>query len=159
MRCDGSETFGTLKRTSAPMVTVAPAPRVLVVDDEELVRTFAGRVLRDGGYEVVEASDGDEVLQLVEQQRPFDLFVIDLVMPGMSGDELARQLRRREPDTKVLYFTGYSDRLFQEKSELWENEAFLEKPVTIKGLREAVSLLLFGHNQGPRTPPPPSTSR
>ena len=124
-------------------------PRVLVVDDEESIRRFAERVLRDAGYDVIVAADGPEVLRLVEQQRPFDLFVIDLMMPQMKGDELARQLRGANPDTKVLYFTGYSDRLFQEKSTLWEGEAFIEKPVNTKGLLEAVSLLLFGHTHRP----------
>jgi CheY-like chemotaxis protein len=126
-----------------------PTPRVLVVDDEESVRNFAERALADAGYEVVIASDGPEALRLVEaQRRPFDLFVIDILMPEMRGDELARLLRQRDPDMKVLYFTGYSDRLFQEKSMLWENEAFIEKPVAIKGLLEAVSLSIFGHTRG-----------
>jgi two-component system, cell cycle sensor histidine kinase and response regulator CckA len=124
--------------------------RVLVVDDEESIRRFAERTLRDVGYEVVLASDGPEAVRLVDAQAvPFDLFVIDVLMPQMRGDELARLLRQRDPDAKVSYFTGYSDRLFQEKSTLWENEAFLEKPVTIKGLLEAVSLLIFGHTHEP----------
>jgi len=50
---------------------------------------------------------------------------------------------------KVLYFTGYSDSLFEERKLLWQHEAFIEKPVTIAGLLEAVSLLLFGHVTGP----------
>jgi CheY-like chemotaxis protein len=127
-----------------------PAPRVLVVDDEAAVRTLAERVLRDAGYEVVAVSDGPEALRVVEQQRPFNLYVIDLVMPQMTGDELARQLRRTDPDAKVLYFTGFIDQLFNSKSTLWENEAFLEKPATVNGLPEAVSLLLYGHTQRPQ---------
>jgi two-component system cell cycle sensor histidine kinase/response regulator CckA len=123
---------------------------VLVVDDEESVRTFAARALRDAGYEAVVAADGPEALRLVERQPPFDLFVLDLMMPGMTGDELARQLRGADPDVKVLYFTGYSDRLFRDKPTLWEHEAFLEKPVTMKALPEAVSLLLYGHTHGPQ---------
>jgi two-component system, cell cycle sensor histidine kinase and response regulator CckA len=123
-------------------------PRVLVVDDEESIRRFAGRALRDAGYEVVVASDGPEALRIVEEQGPFDVFVIDLMMPHMRGDELAGHLRRMHPDVKVLYFTGYIDRLFERRKALWEHEAIVEKPVTVKGLREAVSLLLFGHTQG-----------
>ena len=65
-------------------------------------------------------------------------------MPGMTGDELARQLRQSDRGLKVLYLTGYSDRLFKEKTGLWADEAFLEKPFTSKGLREALSLLVFG---------------
>jgi two-component system, cell cycle sensor histidine kinase and response regulator CckA len=77
------------------------------------------------------------------------LFIIDIVMPQMRGDELARQIRQRDPDVKVLYFTGFSDRFFEEKGMLWGNEAFIEKPATVKGLLESVSLLLFEHLHGP----------
>ena len=119
--------------------------RILIVDDEESNLTFAERVLRDVGYEIMTAPDGDAALRLVEQQSiPFDLFIIDLVMPHMQGDELARRLREKDGDAKVLYFTGYSDRLFEQRNVLWKNEAFIEKPVTLNGLREAVSLLLIG---------------
>lgn len=86
-----------------------PTP-VLVVDDVESNRTYAERVLRDAGYAVVGASDGPEALWIVEAQGPFDLFVIDIVIPQMRGDELARRLRQRDHiNIKVLYFTGYPD--------------------------------------------------
>jgi two-component system cell cycle sensor histidine kinase/response regulator CckA len=124
-------------------------PRVLVVDDEDSIRTFAERVLSDAAYQVTLASDGAEALRLAKEKGPFDLFVIDLNMPSMAGDEVARHLRAGNPDAKVLYFTGYSDRLFQEKAVLWEHEAFVEKPATMRGLLEAVSLMLFGHTRGP----------
>jgi two-component system cell cycle sensor histidine kinase/response regulator CckA len=123
----------------------APVPRVLVVDDEVSVREFAERALRTAGYDVMVASDGSEAMRLVDAQAaPFDLFVVDVTMPHMHGDELARQLRQRDLDAKVLYFTGYSDRLFEKRQPLWESEAFLEKPASIKELLEAASLLLFG---------------
>jgi two-component system cell cycle sensor histidine kinase/response regulator CckA len=124
--------------------------RVLVVDDEESNRTFTARVLREAGYEVMTASDGPEALLFTEQQHPFDLFVIDVLMPQMQGDELGRRLREREPDAKILYLTGYADRLFEQRQVLWENEAFIEKPVTMNGMLEAVSLMLFGNTQGLR---------
>src|SRR6476660_6863927 len=93
---------------------IAPDPlRVLVVDDEMSVLAFAERALRRGGYEVVVASDGPEALRVVEaQRRPFDLFVVDIHMPQMRGDELGRRLRQQAPDVKVLYFTGFIDELF-----------------------------------------------
>jgi two-component system cell cycle sensor histidine kinase/response regulator CckA len=124
------------------------APRVLVVDDEESVRAFGERALASAGYDVVSAADGHAALRLIEHQGPFDLFLIDLMMPGMNGDELVRRLRAMEPDAKVLYFTGHADRLFTGKPILWEHEAFVEKPITTKALREAVSMLLFGHTEG-----------
>jgi CheY-like chemotaxis protein len=119
--------------------------RVLVVDDESAVCRFAGRVLTDAGYAVDTAPGGAEALSIVEREGAFDLFILDEMMPEMRGDELACQLRRRYPDSRVLYFTGFVDRLYDEKPLLWHNEAFVEKPVSIAGLREAVSLLLFGH--------------
>jgi len=131
------------------MTATERAPRVLVVDDEISILTFAQRALSDAGYDVVVASDGPEALRILEAERPFDVFVVDVMMPQMRGDELGRQLRQRDPDVKVLYFTGYADRLFDERTLLWEHEAFLEKPVTVRGLLEAVSLLTFGHIQGP----------
>jgi two-component system, cell cycle sensor histidine kinase and response regulator CckA len=123
--------------------------RVLVVDDEESIRTFAERVLRDGGYDVVVATDGPDALRIAEANGPFDLFVIDVVMPKMQGDEVAARLRRSDPDAKILYFTGFSDHLFTARNMLWEHESFVEKPATMKGLLEAVSLALFGHTHGP----------
>lgn len=122
--------------------------RVLVVDDEESIRTFAQRALHEAGYEVAVASDGPEALAIAEQHGPFDLFVIDILMPQMKGDELARRLRLADPKVKILYFTGYSDWLFNEKKVLWENETFVEKPITLQGLLEAISLSLFGHTRG-----------
>jgi CheY-like chemotaxis protein len=132
--------------------------RVLVVDDEASILTLAERTLSDAGYEVVIASDGPEALRLADaQRRPFDLFVIDILMPQMCGDELARQLRQRDLDVRVLYFTGYRDRLFRDRRTLSEHEAFIEKPVMGKGLLEAVSLLLFGHTNGPAVGPSSAT--
>lgn len=126
---------------------MGPATRVLIVDDEESVRTFAERALRLAGYEIAVAGDGPEALSIWETQGPFDLLLTDVVMPAMAGNELARRLRLLDPDLRVLYFTGYSDRLFTEKTTLWANEAFVEKPVNMRGLLEAVSLILFGHVQ------------
>jgi CheY-like chemotaxis protein len=73
-----------------------------------------------------------------------DVLVTDMMMPEMLGDQLARRLRQLHPALKVLYVTGFSDRLFAEKLTLWEGEAFLEKPCTPTGLLEAMSLLLYG---------------
>jgi len=122
---------------------------VLVVDDEEPVRKFVDRVMRDAGYSTVQASDGMEALEVASKMGPLDILVTDVMMPQMLGDELARRLRESEPDLKVLYLTGYSDRLFKERVTLWADEAYLEKPCSVKGLLQAVSLLLFGQLERP----------
>ncbi|HWW83548.1 MAG TPA: response regulator [Vicinamibacterales bacterium] len=117
---------------------------VLIVDDEEGVRKLVDRVLREAGFKTAVASDGPEAIEVAQGLGTFDILVTDLMMPQMTGDELARRLRQVEPSLKVLYLTGFSDRLFQEKVTLWEDEAFLEKPCSVQGLLQAVSLLLFG---------------
>ena len=129
---------------------IAPAPNeiaVLVVDDEEPVRKFVERVMQSAGYQVAVAGDGPQAIEVAEQMTRLDILVTDLMMPEMLGDEVARRLRQHEPRLKVLYLTGYSDRLFKDKVTLWEDEAFLDKPCSIKGLLQAVSLLLFGRLQ------------
>jgi two-component system cell cycle sensor histidine kinase/response regulator CckA len=120
------------------------APRILVVDDDASVRAFSARALQTAGYDVVVAADGTQALELVERRGPFDGFVVDVVMPDMSGSALGQVLRRVDPDAKILYCTGFSDRLFSEKTTLGAHEAFVEKPLTMQGLLEAVSLLLHG---------------
>jgi two-component system cell cycle sensor histidine kinase/response regulator CckA len=119
-------------------------PKILVVDDEESVRRFVERVLQEAGYDSVLASDGPEAIEAAARLGPFDLLLTDVMMPQMTGDELARRLRLNDPSLKILYLTGYSDRLFKDKVTLWEDEAFLDKPCTVKSLMEAVSLLLSG---------------
>ena len=124
--------------------------RVLVVDDEEPVRKFVDRVLKEGGYETTMAVDGTDAVETAsKQEQPFDILVTDVMMPQMNGDELARRLRQIDPALKVLYLTGFSDKLFKEKATLWEDEAFLDKPCSVKGLLQAVSLLYFGSLEAP----------
>ena len=129
----------------------SPMPmNVLIVDDEEPVRKFVDRVLRDAGYKTAVAGDGPEAIEMVSKSDPFDIVVTDVMMPSMSGDELARRLRQSHPHIKVLYLTGFSDNLFKEKVTLWEEEAYLDKPCSIKSLLQAVSLLLFGSFEVPK---------
>src|SRR5689334_21467788 len=88
---------------------------VLVVDDEEPVRKFVDRVMRDAGYATAQACDGVDALEVAAKMDAVDILVTDVMMPQMLGDELARRLRQSEPALKVLYLTGYSDRLFKKK--------------------------------------------
>jgi len=118
--------------------------RILIVDDEPVVVEFAERVLETAGYHIMKATSGDAALRLCTEQGLPDLLITDMKMPRMEGDELASRLRQREPDLKVLYLTGFADLLFKNKEVLWDGEAYLEKPCSISGLLEAVSLLLSG---------------
>jgi|SRR5262252_2566038 len=114
-------------------------PRILVVDDDEGIRRFAARALGAQAYAVVTACDGLDAIRVVESQPRFDLFVLDVMMPGMRGDELARRLHDRDPEIKVLYFTGYADQFFALRPTLRKNESVLVKPVTLTEFLEAVS--------------------
>jgi two-component system cell cycle sensor histidine kinase/response regulator CckA len=140
-----SSVFTFIKEYAARHKRPDPATlSVLIVDDEEGVRKLVDRVLREAGFKTAVASDGPEAIEVAAGLGTFDILVTDVMMPQMTGDELARRLRQAEPNLKVLYLTGFSDRLFQEKVTLWEDEAFLEKPCSVQGLLQAVSLLLFG---------------
>jgi CheY-like chemotaxis protein len=131
--------------------TVAPHRfRVLIVDDEAGVRRYADRVLRGEGHETFLAADGPQALEVAAMAGHIDLLVTDFMMPGMCGDEVASRLRQNHADLKVLYITGYSNRLFAGKVNLAEGEAFLEKPYGIKALSEAVALLAVGQLRGRR---------
>ncbi len=126
----------------------SPAParplRVLIVDDEEPIVKFVERVVRQSGFVTATAASGADALAVAATFGPVDLLLTDLMMPNMNGDELARRMRAQEPDLKVLYLTGFSDKLFAERMTLWENEAFLDKPCSMAGLQEAVKLLTSG---------------
>lgn len=117
---------------------------ILVVDDEPGILALVCRCLDDGCFTLTEASSGKEALQRMATDPAFDLLISDLRMPEMEGDELVRQVRKLEPGLKVLYLTSYAVSLFEAKQQLWADEAYLEKPFTRQGLREAVALLLFG---------------
>jgi two-component system cell cycle sensor histidine kinase/response regulator CckA len=147
MAFDDGPTIGQVRtRRSTSAVTRAGRPvRVLVVDDEASIRYFVERALNGQGFAVTTANGADEALDLAGRLEPFDLLLTDVVMPPINGDELARRLRRLTPDIKVLYLTGYSDTIFSERTMLWKDEAFLEKPCSLAALLEAVSLLLSGH--------------
>jgi CheY-like chemotaxis protein len=133
-----SRTFGAARQA-------AHGPwKVLIVDDEEPVRRFVDRVLEQGNYQTTLAADGAEAVKVAAENGPFDILVTDLMMPQMTGDELARRLRQNDPKLKVLYLTGFSDSLFKEKATLWQDEAYLDKPCSVAGLLQAVSLLLLG---------------
>jgi CheY-like chemotaxis protein len=115
--------------------------RVLLVDDDEQIRLFFGRVLRTAGYHTVVACDAIEAAGAAMVDGPFDVLLTDLVMPEVDGQELARRMRHAQPDLPVLYVTGYSDRLFAQRHVLSDGEAFLDKTCTPLGLLQAVGML------------------
>jgi len=126
----------------------APLPdrkRLLVVDDEPPILKLVTRILATENYDIIAAESGDVAAQMVS--RPdypgIDLLVTDLMMPGMTGRDLAVIVRGKYPKTRVLYVTGFADTLFKDLTELGEGESFIEKPFGTDGLLEATRLLIF----------------
>ena len=118
---------------------------VCVVDDDPMMLDVLARILQRENFELLMASGGTEIMgKLSEYAGHVDLLVTDYAMPDMQGRELAEHVRQRFPAVKVLYQTGFSDQLFENRMELEEGAAFLEKPFTARGLREAARLVLFG---------------
>ena len=117
---------------------------ILAVDDEPGVLALVRRCLDDEHVTLTDALSGKDALAQIAEGPALNLLITDLRMPEMEGDELARQVRLRDRDLKVLYLTSHADRLFEAKPQLWAEEAYLDKPFSREGLREAVALLLYG---------------
>ena len=129
----------------------SPPVRVLIVDDDPNVRSHVSRMLNAAGYETTVAADGPKALELASGLAAVDLLVTDLVMPGMNGDELACQLRANRRELKVLYLTGFRERLFAYRGGLWENESVLDKPCSMSELLTEVAAILAPPNR-PESP-------
>jgi two-component system cell cycle sensor histidine kinase/response regulator CckA len=112
---------------------------VLLVEDEEIVRDMTHEILRMSGYHVLESSRGSEALAVCERHRgPIHLMLTDVVMPQMSGRELAERLIPLRPEMRVLYMSGYTDDAIVHHGVLDEGMAFIEKPFTPNALARKV---------------------
>ncbi len=123
-----------------PRNTERGAGRVLLVEDDAVVRRLTARVLTQAGYQVVEASNGEEGLRMAQEASPpFDLLLTDLVMPKMSGAELASALRTERPSMPVVFMSGYADEVIQRQLvDETSLPAILAKPYSIDALRAVV---------------------
>ena len=116
---------------------------ILLVEDEELLRTPIREILERQGYSVLEASNGEEALVVARQYPgPIDLLLSDIVMPGMNGRDLAGQLSRIRSELKVLFMSGYTHNAIVHHGVLEEGLAFLEKPFTPEALAVKIRQVL-----------------
>jgi two-component system cell cycle sensor histidine kinase/response regulator CckA len=112
---------------------------ILLVEDEEGLRSLNARGLRSRGYSVIEASNGIEALEaLEEKQGAVDLVVSDVVMPEMDGPTLLKSMRERNPDLKIIFVSGYAEDAFEKSLPENQQFAFLPKPFTLSQLVAAV---------------------
>jgi two-component system, cell cycle sensor histidine kinase and response regulator CckA len=125
--------------TSGVVEVAAKRGRVLVAEDEPQVRAVAVRTLNGAGFEVLEASDGARALALFKaRSRPIDVLVTDVLMPELSGPELARAVRRLDPDIGVVFMSGYSEAMLSTAASEFAGAAFLAKPFAPQALVNAV---------------------
>jgi two-component system cell cycle sensor histidine kinase/response regulator CckA len=112
---------------------------ILLVEDEEGLRSLNARGLRSRGYSVVEASNGIEALEVLEEKNgAVDLVVSDVVMPEMDGPTLLKSMRERNPDLKIIFVSGYAEDAFEKSLPENQQFAFLPKPFTLSQLVAAV---------------------
>jgi two-component system, cell cycle sensor histidine kinase and response regulator CckA len=136
----GSRTTGPLSAPVPSRAARGHGETILIAEDEPALRRLAARVLRDLGYEVLEAGSGAEAIQVWEQQtRKVDLLLTDLVMPdGFTGRELAKKLEARQTGLKVIYTSGYSPEMGETVFVFREGINFLQKPYQPQTLAKAV---------------------
>lgn len=121
------------------------AGTILLVEDEDAVRMFGARALRNKGYKVLEARNGEAALDVIDGlDRQIDLVVSDVVMPGMDGYSLVQEVRRQLPGVRVILMSGYAEDAFQEEIDRDETIHFLPKPFTLKTLAGTVKEVLSG---------------
>ncbi len=118
---------------------------ILLVEDEDAVRSFAARALRMRGYTVLEASGGEAALDIVRKhQGAIDLVISDVVMPNMDGPTLVRAASRLRPEMRVIFISGYAEDTFRRNDEKVEELHFLPKPFGLKQLVAKVKDVLSG---------------
>jgi PAS domain S-box-containing protein len=134
-----------LSKERAAQAALGGSETVLLVEDEESVRQLVRETLEAKGYKVLEADQGDAALRIAStHQGAIDMLITDVVMPGMSGRELARQLSTSHPQTKVLYLSGYTEDAIVHQGVLDPDTAFLQKPFTLQALSRKVREVLSG---------------
>jgi CheY-like chemotaxis protein len=140
------ESTESLKPTSIPAKSTQGSETILLVEDEEMVRKLASTVLQKNGYTVLEASNGEEALRIAQGQNgnPIHLMVTDVVMPGMSGRQLADRLLSLRPEMKVLYMSGYTDNAIVHHGVLDPGIAYIQKPFAPDVLASKVRQILDG---------------
>ena len=139
-----------VEEAAQPTDTVTPCSSVmhgnetvLLVEDEESVRQLVRETLESRGYKVIEAENGEEALKIsTTYTEPIHLLITDVVMPGISGRELAKQLSETHPPTRVLFLSGYTEDAIVHQGGFEPGTAFLQKPFTLQNLSRKVREVL-----------------
>jgi two-component system cell cycle sensor histidine kinase/response regulator CckA len=131
---EAGEEADDVKAAEVAEADLTGTARIMLVEDEDAVRSFSTRALTNKGYEVLAAENGAVALDLWKAQdnKHLDLMVTDVMMPDMDGPTLAKKMREQMPDLKIIFISGYTeDRL---KDHMGTGIYFLPKPFTLKQL-------------------------
>ncbi len=143
------------KPKARPSMAPGGTETILLVEDEEAVRTMVSKILKNKGYTVLEAAHSKEAFEICERHEgPIHLMVTDVIMPQMSGRELAERLASILPEMRVLYMSGYPDNTIVQHGVLEPGTAFLQKPFTLNALELKVREVMDGARPGTREPVP-----
>lgn len=137
--------FATAPQSIDPTDTADTSASILLVEDEAPVRAFAARALRLRGYDVHEVDSGEAALRLLaDSQVRFDLFITDVIMPGLDGPSWVREAVDRRPDTRIIFMSGYTDSAMVDIADSINNAIFLPKPFSLSDLVGCVENHLAG---------------
>ncbi|MEL6709845.1 MAG: response regulator [Pseudomonadota bacterium] len=147
-------------RGEAPRRKEAPAPvassdwsgggKLLLVEDEDMVRAVAERALSRAGYQITACSDGEEGLAVIQQGEEFDLVVSDVVMPGMDGPAMVRAIRELRPDMPILFMSGYAEEQLRRDINIPDMH-FIAKPFSVSAIGDKVSSVMHASKQSAAT--------
>ena len=126
------------KAEAAPVRNTASSShskRILVIEDDQLIRSLAATILRERGYEVLEAPDGRGALELCQElDKPIDLLITDIGAPGMSGEDLMGFFAVKYPDLAIIHMSGFSRQYLHDSHIIPASSLFLGKPFTVQEL-------------------------
>lgn len=131
-------------QSSEPLTHIAgKGETILLVDDEDVVRSVSSEVLENHGYQVIQADDGKVAMDIFEARLfEIDLIILDIVMPNMNGDEVAQNIRQRRPDIPIIFMTGYDKEHVISRTEQLKNSMILGKPFQYEELSHMLRRLL-----------------
>jgi two-component system cell cycle sensor histidine kinase/response regulator CckA len=115
--------------------------KVLLVEDEDMVRAVAERALARAGYQITACSDGEDGLEAIGKDADFDIVVSDVVMPGMDGPAMVRAIREGHPDIPVLFMSGYAEEALRKDIDI-PNMHFLPKPFSVSAITDKVAMVM-----------------
>ncbi|MBR2922503.1 MAG: response regulator [Alphaproteobacteria bacterium] len=138
----GLNISNTIDRSSSAVEKNSRPARILFVEDEDSVRSFAVRALKKKGYDVIDSDSAENALEIMEKDNDFDLLLTDMVLPGMSGAQLTNIVKEKHPDIAVILASGYSEDIARKEVDNTHEFEFITKPYSLGDLTAKVYSVL-----------------